>query len=202
VLEVLRAVARCAQETIDSVRVVLELGEGFGLAEVELARVQRVERGGRLGGGSGGVDHVSGHGQLLGDLGGRHARVEHLLDGAGALPVGQVLAPVVGDHLLDDPLDRRGVGVSIVGRDDVDRDAGQPDLARSEGSALTLADQGAALGVADRDDRDDDAVLAQARQELLVQLHLVADVVFELQGLRVDVLDGRDGLLAAVVGGD
>ena len=97
-------------------------------------------------------------------------------------------------------MDRRGVGVGVVGRDDVDRDAGQPDLARSEGSALALADQGAAFGVADRDDRDDDAVLAQARQEFLVQLYLVADVVFELQGLRVDVLDGGDSLLAAVVG--
>jgi hypothetical protein len=48
---------------------------------------------------------------------------------------------------------------------------------------------------ASRIDRDDDAVLAQARQELLVQLYLVAD-------MRVDVIDGREGLLTAVVGGD
>ncbi len=50
-----------------------------------------------------------------------------------------------------------------------------------EGAALTFADEGAALGVADREDRDDDPQLAQAGRELLVQLYLVADVVFELR---------------------
>jgi len=39
----------------------------------------------------------------------------------------------------------------------------------------------AALGVADREDRDDDPQLSQAGRELLVQLYLVADVVFELR---------------------
>ena len=70
----------------------------------------------------------------------RHGQtcVDHLLDAPRALRVAQVALLVVGDDLVHDAVDRLGGGICCRRGEDVDRNRGQTDFARRDGSTLPV----------------------------------------------------------------
>ncbi len=137
-----------------------EPGHDFGLLEVELTRIEGGARGGRRADGGGGFDLGAGQAHRFGNLGHRRAEVEHLSDTGGALPIGQVVAVIVRDDLLGDPLDAAfavaGGGVQC----DQGGKTGQTGVTTGKNSALAVADPDGAVCVADGLDRLEYAVFA------------------------------------------
>jgi hypothetical protein len=125
-------------QTIDRFRaVVLELGERGRLGEADLPAFERFQRHAGLGGGLGGRHGILAHRQLGHP---RHGQtcVDHLLDAPRALRVAEVALLVVGDDLVHDAVDRLGGGICCRRGEDVDRNRGQTDFARRDGSTLPV----------------------------------------------------------------
>ena len=129
-----------AEEPVQSAGHVLKLGDRCCFGQAELAARQRVHGGGRLRGGVCGLYGVFADGQLLGHPGHRHSRVDHLLDAACPLGVGEVLLLIVSDDLVHDAVDSLLAGIAGCGRQHIDRNAGQPDFAGGKGAPLAVAD--------------------------------------------------------------
>ena len=92
--------------------------------------------------------------------------VEHLLNAAHPLGVGERLALIVLHDLLGNPLNHLGLLVAVSDLPHVDRDGGQAGLTRGQGAALTGAYPHHAVAAAYRDDRVHHAVLFDAGHEI------------------------------------
>jgi len=97
------------------------------------------------------------------DLRHRQTGVDHLLDAPRALSVAQVALLVVGDHLVHDAVDRLGGGICCRRGEDVDRNRGQTDFARRDGSTLPVADLHHAVVAANRGDGHQHTVFVFSR---------------------------------------
>ena len=108
---------------------------------------------------------------------------------------------VVGDDLVHDPVDRLGGGICCRRGEDVDRNRGQTDFARRDGSTLPVADLHHTVVAANRGDGHQDTVFGDAVEERLVEVGVFADIVADLQTGRIDVLQLAKGVLADRFGG-
>ena len=103
---------------------------------------------------------------------------------------------VVGDDLVHDAVDRLGGGICCRRGEDVDRNRGQTDFARRDGSTLPVADLHHTVVAANRGDGHQDTVFGDAVEERLVEVGVFADIVADLQTGRIDVLQLAKCVLA------
>ena len=137
----------------------------------------------------------------FGDLGDGHPGVEQLLNAAHPLDVGDRLALIVFHDLLGNPLNRLGLLVVVSNVPHVDRDGGQPALARGQGAPLTGAYPHHAVGAAHRDDRVHHAVLFDAGHEIGVEGGVVANIGFQRQHMGIEVFQCALVRLLGLLGG-
>nr|WP_054146467.1 hypothetical protein [Frigoribacterium sp. RIT-PI-h] len=188
VVELCGALARVGGQFGQDLGVVLELDQHSGLIEGEVVQVRRLRDGGALGHGEA-LLHLGRLGAgAASDGGGAHPVEAQLLERGDPLGLLHTLALVVLDQLLDDA--RCGVVVPV---DDVRGDRGDACLAGGEGAALTGPDAHAALVIATGEDRHENAVRLDRRDELLIDRHVQTHVLLDLDHGGVDVLDGACG---------
>ncbi len=138
------------------------------------------------GDGQGRVDVDAGHPGTAGDLSGRDAEGGQLCGHVDLLGGAQADAVLVLGVLPDEPLDLGGGVAGLVGGDD-DRNGVAARFDRGEGAPVTEPHPQASVGGTHRDDRDEDAVLLDAGDEVLVEAGVVADVDVHEQARRIDV---------------
>jgi hypothetical protein len=136
----------------------------------------------------------------FGDLGDRHPCVDHLLDTARPLDVGELPALVVLNDLLSNTFDQLGRFVACGDGPDIHRNGSESGFARGEGSALACARAELSILAADGGDRGYHTVLLDAGYELGVEVGLVANVGVQDERVRVEVFQRADRLAGAVVG--
>ncbi len=98
---------------------------------------------------------------------------------------------------MHDAVDGLLAGIGSGGRQHVDRNAAQADLAGGKGAplAVTHLDDPGPLGVTNSRDRHQDTVFGDVGDERLTQRCVVADVVTDVEQRRVKVFQRPDGLV-------
>lgn len=188
VLELGRVVGGDLDQGRAGVGVVLEFQQDRGLVQGQLVLVESGGDGLGFGDREALLHGVGLGAGALGDRCGGDALERELRPRGGAVREREFGALVVLDDLLHDP-----VGGRLVAFDDVDGDGGDSGFAGGEGAALSGADDDGAVLVAAGEDRGDDAVLADRRDEVLGDRGAGSDVRLDHEGGRVDVLNGSGG---------
>ena len=167
--------------------VVVEFGEPSEVFDGQLGNLgSRAASEVAADGGKGGVDGVATDFGAPGDRGGGGAEQGELLHGVQGVGGGERGPVVVFHELGDDPA---GFVVAGVGVDHQHRHGVEPGRVGGGGAAVAGADLHT-VGGADRDDGDDDAVVADAGQEVAVEVEVGAYVAVGVQVGRGQVFQG------------